>query len=79
VLANRAYAILLAELRNLGVNEVGGNAKRMMSLTDPAPDWVKLAEGMGVEAASVRGCEEFSDTLVSALRRRGPFLVECVI
>jgi acetolactate synthase-1/2/3 large subunit len=79
VLANRAYAILLAELRNLGVNEVGRNAKRMMSLTDPAPNWVKLAEGMGVEAVSVRGCEEFSDTLVSALTRRGPFLVECVI
>jgi acetolactate synthase I/II/III large subunit len=79
VLANRAYAILLAELRNLGVNEVGRNAKRMMSLTDPAPDWVKLAEGMGVEAASVRGCEEFSDRLVSALRRRGPFLIECLI
>jgi acetolactate synthase-1/2/3 large subunit len=79
VLANRAYAILLAELRNLGVNEVGRNATRIMSLTDPAPDWVKLAEGMGVEAVSVRGCGEFSDVLVSALRRRGPFLIECVI
>jgi hypothetical protein len=33
VLANRAYAILLAELRNLGVNEVGRNASRMTSLT----------------------------------------------
>ncbi|MBV9287192.1 MAG: hypothetical protein JO288_05115 [Hyphomicrobiales bacterium] len=79
VLANRAYAILLAELRNLGVNEVGRNAARMMSLTDPAPDWVKLPEGMGVEAVSARGCDEFSDMLVSALRRRGPFLIECLI
>ena len=34
VLANRAYAILLAELQNLGVNEVGRNATRMMSLTN---------------------------------------------
>ena len=79
VLANRAYAILVAELQNLGVNEIGRNATRMMSLTDPAPDWVKLAEGMGVEAASVRSCEEFSDVLSSALKRRGPFLIECLI
>ena len=43
VLANRAYAILLAEMRNLGVNDIGRNATRMMSLTDPAPDWVHLA------------------------------------
>jgi acetolactate synthase-1/2/3 large subunit len=79
VLANRAYAILLAELRNLGVNEVGHNATRMMSLTDPAPDWVQLSQGMGVDAASVRSCEAFSDVLRSALKRRGPFLIECLI
>jgi acetolactate synthase I/II/III large subunit len=79
VLANRAYAILLSELRNLGVNEVGHNATRMMSLDEPAPDWVKLAEGMGVEAASVNTCETFSNVLATALKRPGPFLIECVI
>ena len=79
VLANRVYAILLAELRNLGVNDVGWNATRMMSLTDPAPDWVKLAQGMGVDAASAQSCEAFSDILGSALKRRGPFLIECLI
>lgn len=79
VLANRAYAILLGELRNLGVNEVGRNATRMMSLADPAPDWVKLAGGMGVEATSVKSCEAFSDVLRTALKRNGPFLIECVI
>ena len=79
VLANRAYAILLDELLNLGVNQVGRNATRMMSLTDPAPDWVHLAKGMGVEAASVQTCEAFSDVLGSVLKRRGPFLIECVI
>jgi acetolactate synthase I/II/III large subunit len=79
VLANRAYAILLSELHNLGVNEVGRNATRMMSLDDPAPDWVKLAGGMGVEATSVKSCEAFSDVFATALRRNGPFLIECVI
>jgi acetolactate synthase-1/2/3 large subunit len=79
VLANRAYAILLAEMRNLGVNEIGRNATRMMSLTDPAPDWVHLARGMGVDAASVQSCGELSDVLGSALKRRAPFLIECLI
>ena len=79
VLANRAYAILLAEMRNLGVNDIGRNATRMMSLTDPAPDWVHLARGMGVEAGCVESCKEFSDILGSALKHRGPFLIECLI
>ncbi len=51
----------------------------VLTLTDPAPDWVQLSQGMGVEAASVRSCEEFSDVLGSALKRRGPFLIECLI
>ena len=67
VLANRAYAILLAEMHNLGVNDIGRNATRMMSLTDPAPDWVHLAKGMGVDAALARSCEEFSDSLALRL------------
>jgi len=79
VLANRTYAILLAELNNLGVNEVGRNAMRMMSLDDPAPDWVKIAGGMGVEAGRAESCEALSDVLGAALKRRGPFLIECVI
>ena len=66
-------------MRNLGVTDIGRNATRMMSLTDPAPDWVHLAHGMGVDAASARSCEEFSDILGSALKRRGPFLIECLI
>jgi hypothetical protein len=73
------YAILLGELRNLGVNEVGHNATRMMSLEDPAPNWVELANGMGVEATSVRSCTQFADVLATALKRHGPFLIECVI
>lgn len=79
VLANRAYAILQGELRNLGVNEVGRNATRMMSLGDPSIDWVKVAEGFGVEARRVETCEAFADVLSVAMRRTGPFLIECVI
>jgi predicted CoA-binding protein len=59
--------------------DIGLNATRMMTLTDPAPNWVHLAMGMGVDAASVGSCEQFSDILGSALKRRGPFLIECLI
>ncbi len=79
ILANRAYAILQGELRNLGVNDVGRNATRMMSLGDPAIDWVQLASGFGVEARRVETCEAFADVLSAAMVRRGPFLIECVI
>lgn len=79
VFNNRAYAILQAELRNLGVTAIGRNAERMMSLDCPELDWVCLAKGMGVEAARATTCEEFSSLLTSALSRRGPFLIEAVI
>lgn len=79
VFSNRAYAILRMELRNLGVNQVGRNAERMMSLDQPALDWVSLAKGMGVDGARATTCEGFASLLASALQRRDPFLIEAVI
>ncbi|MEP7239340.1 MAG: acetolactate synthase large subunit [Devosia sp.] len=79
IFANRRYAILEIEMANLGVNEIGRNAGAMMSLGNPDLDWVMLARGMGVEAARTDTCERFADLVGSSLRRRGPFLIECVI
>ena len=79
IFSNRAYGILQMELKNLGVTEVGRNARRMMSLDDPPLDWVQIAQGMGVEARRVDTCEAFAKILRVALKRRGPFLIECVI
>lgn len=79
VFANRAYAILHAEMRNVGVETVGTNARRMLDLDHPSLDWVSIARGLGVEAARANSCEEFSDLLDSILSRRGPFLIEAVI
>lgn len=79
ILSNRSYAILWGELHNLGVNEVGRNATRMMSLDNPPLDWVQLARGFGVEAERVDSCEALARLLPAAMRRRGPFLIECVI
>ena len=79
VLSNRAYAILRVEMRNLGMNRLGRNAERMMSLDDPELDWVSLAKGMGVEGARATTCEGFMALMASALPRHGPFLIEAVI
>ena len=79
VYSNRAYAILQHEMRNVGVNHYADNARRMMELDDPALDWVSLANGMGVEGASVETAEGFFSLLDYALGRKGPFLIECVM
>ena len=79
VFANRAYAILQAEMRAVGVNRFGRNAERMLSLDHPALDWVAMAAGLGVEGVRVETCEGFDDVYRSALKRHGPFLIEAVM
>jgi acetolactate synthase-1/2/3 large subunit len=79
VYANRSYAILRGELRGVGAGEPGVNARRMLDLDQPALDWTKLANGMGVEAARASTAEEFCATLKAAVSRKGPFLIEAVI
>lgn len=79
VFSNRAYAILQGEMRNVGVNDFGRNAQRMLNLDEPALDWVAMAKGMGVEAARATTVDEFVRLFEGALSRRGPFLIEAVL
>ena len=79
VFANRRYQILHGELKDVGAGTAGRNASRMLDLDNPALDWVSLARGMGVEAASASTVEDFSDLLRAACQRRGPFLIEALI
>ena len=79
VYANRSYAILHHELRNVGAGTAGRNARAMLDLDDPALDWASMARGMGVEATSVDTAEGYADALRSAVSRRGPFLIEARI
>ena len=79
VFANRAYAILQLEMRNVGVNSYGENARRMLDLDRPDLDWVSIARGMGVDGASCDTIEGFSDLYRAALARKGPFLIEARI
>lgn len=78
LLANRKYAILLGELAGVGANP-GKTALDMLDLGNPDLDWVKLANGMGVEAARADNMEAFNDLFRTANQRKGPFLIELVI
>ena len=78
ILANRKYAILLGEYKGVGATP-GANAHAMMDLEDPALDWVKLANGMGVEAARATTLEQCADLMQQSFRVAGPFLVELAI
>ena len=51
ILANRRYRILDIEMQRTGAGTVGPRAGRMIDLTHPEPDWIKLSEGLGVQAA----------------------------
>jgi acetolactate synthase-1/2/3 large subunit len=74
--ANRSYAILKGELAGVGVEKAGKVAQEMLSLADPALNWVELAKGMGVEGARVTSVEAFSKIFSAAVRQKGPFLIE---
>ena len=75
ILSNRKYAILLGEYQNVGANP-GRTALDMMDLGNPDLDWVRIAAGMGVEAARAETMEAFADLFQGANARPGPFVIE---
>ncbi|WP_080362701.1 acetolactate synthase large subunit, partial [Bordetella pertussis] len=79
IYANRTYATLHGEMKNVGVIQPGENAKRMLDLVDPHIDWVQVSQGLGVEAVRVDTVEGFTQAMRAALARKGPFLIEAVI
>jgi acetolactate synthase I/II/III large subunit len=79
IYANRSYAILNIELARVGVDNPGMSARSLFDLHDPTLDWVKVAEGLGVEAARAETTEQFADLFTSAMKTRGPRLIEAVI
>jgi acetolactate synthase I/II/III large subunit len=79
ICANRCYAILEGEMANLGFNQIGHNARQMMSLSDPAIDWVKVASSMGVESARADSVRTLDDLVRTGISRQGPFLIEAVL
>jgi acetolactate synthase-1/2/3 large subunit len=79
IFANRAYKVLIDELQGVGAGNGGPKALSMFDLGNPDLDWVKLSEGMGVEACRVDTAQGFADAFAAAMRARGPRLIEAVV
>jgi acetolactate synthase-1/2/3 large subunit len=77
--ANRSYKVLVEELKIVGAGQTGTKALSMLDLHDPTLNWVKLAEGMGVEAVRVEDTRSLADVLQSAVIGHGPRLIEAVV
>jgi acetolactate synthase-1/2/3 large subunit len=78
IYANRSYAVLREELEKVGADE-GAKAFSMLDLRNPALHWVHLARGMGVEAVQADTCRGFSVAFKSAMKGKGPFLIEAIV
>ncbi|HTP31347.1 MAG TPA: acetolactate synthase large subunit [Candidatus Acidoferrales bacterium] len=77
ILANRRYRILDIEMERTG-GSAGPRANEMLDLRHPELDWVKLSEGMGVEATRANTTDEFLAQWTEAMKRPGPRLIEAV-
>lgn len=78
LLSNRKYNILINEYKGVGATP-GPTAMNMLDLGNPAIDWVRIAEGMGVEAARADTLDRCADLMRQSFARPGPFLIELVI
>eukprot|EP01105_Mastigella_eilhardi_P002483 TRINITY_DN1309_c0_g1_i1.p1 TRINITY_DN1309_c0_g1~~TRINITY_DN1309_c0_g1_i1.p1 ORF type:complete len:557 (+),score=121.00 TRINITY_DN1309_c0_g1_i1:112-1782(+) len=84
LLSNRRYEILVGELSKVcnGAGNPGacGSSMRLLELNDPALGWVKLANGMGVEAAQAHTLGQLADLLRHSYSRNdAPFLIELLL
>jgi acetolactate synthase-1/2/3 large subunit len=79
IYANRSYAILNIELQRVGASGAGAKALSMLDLHNPEMNWVKIAEGLGVEASRATTCEEFASQYAAAMQQKGPRLIEVMI
>jgi acetolactate synthase I/II/III large subunit len=79
VFANRSYRILNIEMGRTGAGQPGPAAAAMLSLDNPTLDWVKLAQGQGVEAVSCDTAEAFDLAMARSMASDGPVLIEAVM
>ena len=79
IFANRVYRVLTIEMGRTGAGAGGPKANGLLSLDDPALDWVSLARGMGVEAVRCDTAEAFDVAFRDAMAQRGPRLIEAAI
>ncbi|HVL58267.1 MAG TPA: thiamine pyrophosphate-dependent enzyme, partial [Burkholderiaceae bacterium] len=79
VFANRSYEILKGELRGVGATIAGDRARSILSLDEPALDWVQLARGQGVDATRATDLSQLATALQHGLASTGPYLIEVAL
>jgi len=79
IFSNRSYAILNIELMRVGAENPGPKALSMLDLHNPDLNFASMAHGMGVEGSIATTAEEFSDQFASAMKQKGPRLIEVVL
>jgi acetolactate synthase-1/2/3 large subunit len=79
LLNNRAYAILRSELENVGTRTSGSRADRLLNLSEPDLDFVRISEGLGVPATRATTGEELAREFGRAVAEPGPHLIEAVL
>ncbi|WP_027015392.1 acetolactate synthase large subunit [Comamonas composti] len=78
ILNNSKYNILIGEYKNVGAVP-GDTAMSMLDLGNPGISWVRLAEGMGVEAARATSMEQCAELMRTSFDKTGPFLIELMV
>jgi acetolactate synthase-1/2/3 large subunit len=79
VFANRAYRILQGELAGVGAQISGDKATAMLSLGNPALDWVALARGHGVPGVQVDTTDALARALRGGFASRAPLVIEALL
>lgn len=78
IINNRKYQILIGEYAGVGANP-GPTAMNMLDLGNPDMDFVKIANGLGVEAARATSLEDCARLMQQSFRQDGPFLIDLLV
>ena len=79
VFANNSYRILGIELGRTGAGAPGPASSRLLSLGEPAINWVSLATGLGLPATRCETAEAFDTAFARAMAEPGPHFIEAVV
>jgi acetolactate synthase-1/2/3 large subunit len=79
IYANRAYRILSIEYQRILGQAPPAHSRALLEIGRPNLDFVALAKGMGIGAERADTAERFDDLFASAMKRRGPFLIEACL
>jgi len=79
IFANRRYRILDVEIERTRSAAPGPRARRMLDLSDPQLDFVKLAQGHGIPATRAHTAAEFTRQFANDLQTPGPRLIEAIL